>query len=171
MYIYILYMYKYINIYIYIYIYANKSETILKWVLNRPYQTKFLIIEMRGLSHTTSNNGKLLHPSEIKKPVVMIENIMEILENTFLIPFRDKLDASKLYNIVSDQPIDDSLKDSLLSLEEAGKQLMSEYIERMNRETYSESTMVDKIEQYKMKNFTASNLSFKVKWNKKMTEI
>ena len=101
----------------------------------------------------------------------MIENIMEILENTFLIPFRDKLDASKLYNIVSDQPIDDSLKDSLLSLEEAGKQLMSEYIERMNRETYSESTMVDKIEQYKMKNFTASNLSFKVKWNKKMTKI
>ena len=125
---------------------------------------------MRGSSHTTSNNGKSLHSSEIKKSVVMIENIMEVLGNTFLISFCDKLDASKLYNIVSDQPIDDSIKDSLFSLEEAGKQLMSEYIERMNTETYSESTMIDKIKQYKMKNFTASNLSFKVKWNKKMTE-
>ena len=125
---------------------------------------------MRGSSHTTSNNGKLLHSSEIKKSVVMIENIMEVLGNTFLIPFCDKLDASKLYNIVSDQSIDDSIKDSLFSLEEAGKQLMSEYIERMNTETYSESTVMDKIKQYKMKNFTASNLSFKVKWNKKMTE-
>ena len=125
---------------------------------------------MRGSSHTTSNNGKLLHSSEIKKSVVMIENIMEVLRNTFLIPFCDKLDASKLYNIISDQSIDDSIKDSLFSLEEAGKQLMSEYIERMNTETYSESTMMDKIKQYKMKNFTASNFSFKVKWNKKMTE-
>ena len=81
------------------------------------------------------------------------------------------VDAAKLYNIVSGQPIDDSIKDSLLSLEKAGKQFMSEYIERMSTETYSESTMMDKIKQCKMKKFIASNLSFKVKRNKKTTKI
>ena len=46
-----------------------------------------------------------------------------------------------------------------MSLEEAGKQLMSEYMERMSTETYFESTMM------------ASNLSLKVKWNEKTIEI
>ena len=40
-----------------------------------------------------------------------------------------------------------------MPLEEAGKQLMSGYMERMSTETYSESAMM------------ASNLSLKVKWN------
>ena len=51
---------------------------------------------------------------------------MEVLENTFLSPFHDEIDAAKLYNIVSGQPVDDSIKENLLSLEETGKQLMSE---------------------------------------------
>ena len=76
-----------------------------------------------------------------------------LLENIFLSAFHDKLDAVRLYNIASGQPVDDSVKESLLSLEEAGKQLMSKYIEIMSTETYSESTMMDKIQQYKMKNF------------------
>ena len=110
------------------------------------------------------NNGTDLY-------VVMGENIIVVLENTFLSPFHDKLDAAKLYNIVTSQPVHDTMKDSLLSLEEAGKQLMSEFIERMSTETYCESTLMDKIKQYKIKNFTASNLSFKAKWNLKTPEI
>ena len=84
---------------------------------------------------------------------------MEVLENTFLSLFHDEIDAAKLYNIVSGQPVDDSIKENLLSLEEAGKQLMSEYVERMTTETYSKSTMM------------ASYLSLKVKWNEKTIEI
>ena len=84
---------------------------------------------------------------------------MEVLENTFLSPFHDEIDAAKLYNIVSGQPVDDSIKENLLSLEEASKQLMSEYVERMTTETYSKSTMM------------ASYLSLKVKWNEKTIEI
>ena len=83
----------------------------------------------------------------------MVGNRMEVLENTFLSPFHDVVDDGKLCNIVSGQPVDDSIKENLLSLEEADKQLMSKYIERMSTETYSESTMM------------ASNLPLKVKWN------
>ena len=85
----------------------------------------------------------------------MVENRMEVLENSFY----DELGAAKLYTIVSGQSVDDSIKENLFSLEEAGKQLVSEYIERMSTETYSESTMME------------SNLSLKVKWNKKAIEI
>ena len=66
----------------------------------------------------------------------MVENRMEVSENTFLSPFHDELDAAKLY-VVSGQPVDDSIKENLLSLENAGKQLMSKYIERMSTKTYS----------------------------------
>ena len=84
----------------------------------------------------------------------MVENRIEVLENTFLSPFHDELDAVS-FNIVSGQPNDDSIKENLLSLEEAGKQFMSEQIERMSTETCSESTMM------------ASNISLKVKSNEK----
>ena len=49
----------------------------------------------------------------------------------------DELYVVKVYNIVSGQSLDDSIKDSPLSLEEAGKQLMFEYMERMSTITYS----------------------------------
>ena len=84
---------------------------------------------------------------------------MEVLENTFLSLFHDEIDAAKLYNIVSGQPVDDSIKENLLSLQNAGKQLMSKYIERMSTKTYSERIMM------------ASNFSLKVKWNEKTIEI
>ena len=53
---------------------------------------------------------------------------MKVLENTFLSPFHNELDATS-FNIVSGQPVDDSIKENLLSLEEAGKQFVSEHIE------------------------------------------
>ena len=84
----------------------------------------------------------------------MVQNRIEVLENTFLSPFHDELDASS-FNIVSGQTVDDSIKENLLSLEEAGKQFGSEQIERMSTETCSESAMM------------ASNLSLKVEWNEK----
>ena len=120
---------------------------------------------------TTTNNRKLLRASEIKKSNVMVENIIEVLENTFLSQFHDELDAAMLHNIVSGQTVGDSIKESLLSLGEAGKQLMSEYIEIMSTEINSESTVMNKIRQHKRKNLTPSALSFKVKQNEKTTEI
>ena len=66
---------------------------------------------------------------------------MKVLENTFLSPFHNELDATS-FNIVSGQPVDDSIKENLLSLEEAGKQFVSEHIEGMSTETYSESAMI-----------------------------
>ena len=70
----------------------------------------------------------------------MVENKWKY--QRILFPFYDKLGAAKLYTIVSGQPVDDSIKENLFSLEEAGKQLMSEYRERMSTKIFSESTMM-----------------------------
>ena len=117
---------------------------------------------MSESSPTTTNNQRLMRPSEIKKPIVMVENIMEVLENTSLSPFHDELDAAKFYNIISGQPVDDFIKGSLLSLEKAGKQSMSEYIERLNTETYSEKTMMGKLSSIRK---TLQNLIYHLKLN------
>ena len=44
--------------------FANKTETVLKWVLNRPCQAKILesLVEMSGSSRTTTTNRRLLRP-------------------------------------------------------------------------------------------------------------
>ena len=55
-----------------------------------------------------------MRPSEIKKSIVMVENIVEVSENTFPSPFHDEVDAAKFYNIISGQPVDDFIKGSLL---------------------------------------------------------
>ena len=98
---------------IYIYIYSRTHgickqtnfKTILKWILNRSCQRKFLesLHEISGSSCTTTNNRKLLRPSEINKSIVLEENIMEVLENSFLSPFHDELDAasSKILHLVN----------------------------------------------------------------------
>ena len=54
----------------------------------------------------------------------MVENRIEVLENTFLSPSHDELDAVS-FNIVSGQPVDDSIKENLLSLEEAGNSCLN----------------------------------------------
>ena len=74
---------------------------------------------------------------------------MEVLGNTFLSSFHDELDAAS-FNIVSAQPVDDSIKENLLSLEEVGKQFMSKYVERMSTETYSGSAMMASIYHWKL---------------------
>ena len=78
--IYILYIY-YIYIYIYIYIRINFQVASRNLQINRKqFNSKLLksLIEVNGLSHTSTNNRKLLHPSEIKKSNVMVENIMKV---------------------------------------------------------------------------------------------
>ena len=44
--------------------FVNKAETVLKWVLNRPYQTKILesLVEMSGSSRTSTKNWRLMRP-------------------------------------------------------------------------------------------------------------
>ena len=70
--------------------------------MNRPFQSRFVesLIEMTGLSKTTSNPRKCRCPSEVLKSSKIVENIMEALTTQFLNLFDQDLDRSELYNLV-----------------------------------------------------------------------
>ena len=83
--------------------FAAKESTVAKWVMNRPFQAPFAesLIEISGLSTTSSNSQKCLRPSEILKSEKMVENIINALKIQFLNPFQEDIDKSKLFNLVS----------------------------------------------------------------------
>ena len=83
--------------------FAAKESTVAKWVLNTLFQARFAesLIEISGLSTTSSNSRKCLRPSEILKSEKMVKNIMNALKTQFLNPFQRDIDKSKLFNLVS----------------------------------------------------------------------
>lgn len=56
--------------------FTAKERTVAKWVMNRPFQACFAesLIEISGLSTTSSNSRKCLRPSEILKSENMVKN-------------------------------------------------------------------------------------------------
>ena len=84
--------------------------------MNRPFQARFAetLMEISGLSKTTSSSRKCLRPSEILKSEKMVKNILDALQIQFLNPFHQDLEKSNLYNLVSGRPMDDAICDSLL---------------------------------------------------------
>jgi hypothetical protein len=109
--------------------FAAKESTVAKWVMNRPFQARFAesLIEISGLSTTSSNSRKCLRPGEILKSEKMVEYIVNALKTQFLNPFQENIDKSKLFNLVSGCPVDDAISESLLSLQDDCIQAMKSF--------------------------------------------
>ena len=101
-------------------LFANNRQTILKWNLNRPYQTKFFeeLTEMSGYSRKSTDQRKMLLPKEIEQSHLMVEEVVKVLKETFLNLFSDDFDKNQLYNIVSGKTVSTDIKDSLITIEE-----------------------------------------------------
>ena len=58
--------------------FAAIETAVSKWVMNRPFQIRFVesLIDITGLSKTTSNPRKCLRPSEVLKSNKIVENII-----------------------------------------------------------------------------------------------
>ena len=57
----------------------------------------------------------------------MVDNIINALKTQFLNPFQEDIDKSKLFNLVSECPVDDEISKSLLSLQDNGIQAMESF--------------------------------------------
>ena len=112
---------------------TNEAAVATKWVMNRPFQARFAetLMEISGLSKTTSSSRKCLRPSEILKSEKMVKNILDALQIQFLNPFHQDIEKSNLYSLVSGRPVDDAICDSLLGLEKDGIGLMESFEERL----------------------------------------
>ena len=132
-------------------LFAKNSQTIFKLNLNRPYQTTLLndLAGMSSSSQTSTDQTKMLHPKEIEKKLLMMEEVVKILEETFLNSFSDDLDKKYIYNIVYGKTVSTEIKDSLITIDE--KETILEYTQSANKENVTDSMMMDVIKKIKIK--------------------
>ena len=116
--------------------FSTNEAAVAKGVMNRPFQARFAetLMEISGLSKTTSSSRKCLRPSEVRKVRKMVKNILDALQIRFLNPFHQDIEKSNLYNLVSGRPVDNDICDSLLGLEKDGIGLMESFEERLTTE-------------------------------------
>ena len=79
---------------------------------------------MSGSLRRSTDQRKILRPKEIEQSNLVVEEVVKVLEESFLNPFSDDLDKSQLYNIVSDKTVSIEIKDSLITIDQQGQERM-----------------------------------------------
>ena len=72
----------------------------------------------------------------------MVDEAVEVLEETYLNPFSDDLDKNQLYNVVSSKTVSTEIKDSLITINEKGQEMILEYIQRINKDNSIDSIVM-----------------------------
>ena len=144
--------------------FAAKEDTVAKWVMNRPYQAKFVesLFEMTGIAPTMSNLRKCLRPSEVLKSNRMVENMITTLNAHFINPFSLDLNRNELYNLVSGYPVQEIVSSCLLGLQTRGEELMSQFEDRITTEM-PEEKFFSPISREPLKTFKDSTVKTTVK--------
>ena len=98
-----------------------QPETVAKWVLSRPYQTKLLesISDICEKSRAMSNPRKCLRVSEIKRSNTMVEKVINVISDHLINPF--DLVQGNLFSLISGVLVNEDIAVSLLSIKEIGK--------------------------------------------------
>ena len=133
---------------------SNSKEAVVKWVLNRPYQCKYVetlkdITNTSNVMYTLSKCGR---PKDITKLNENILQIKNIIVSYFISPFGTDLRyATNLFNIVSGTPGPYFVQDCLLSVKDAGKKLKELFEKRITE--YSNAEFFSSVKEYPLKNF------------------
>lgn len=143
--------------------FQTRKGSVLKWILNRPFQTAFVdaLKEAAGLEKTSSNPRKCLRPSEIIKSEKIVSNLTTILTDQFLSPFDDTLRKDCLYNLVSGRPVSNEVADSLLNISGIGAKELHKFECRL--EQNGTTSFFDRIERRNQPTFLNENLKVKIK--------
>ena len=145
--------------------FTTQDKTYDKWVLSRPFQAKYVkaLFEMIGMAGKDSNR-KTLRQSEISKSEKRITSLKKVLTDTFIDPFSDDLDADKLYNIMSGSPVDEEVSRCLLTIEERGRVLHSEFDIRLcSNQGPEKTTFWNPIKMVEWKDFSGNETKTKLK--------
>ena len=152
--------------------FAANENIVAKWVMNRPYQTKFVesLMQLSGVTTAMSNPRKCLRTSEVIKSNKMVEKVMNILKTHFINPCQPDLDKYELFNFVSGYPAEENVRNCLLALESRGKELMSAFEDRIKMES-PETGFFSPIKREPLKTFKNSTVKTKVKSQGKTKEL
>ena len=148
--------------------FSTNEAAVAKWAMDRPFQARFAetLMEISGLSKTTSSSRKCLRPSEILKSEKIVKNILDALQIQFLNPFYQDIEKSNLYNLVSGRPVDDAICDSLRGLEKDGIGLMESFEERLTTDPTT-ATFFSPLKRNKYKSWKDSAKKIVIKKDEK----
>ena len=91
-----------------------QDGTYEKWILSRPFQTKYVdkLLELVGMNGS-ENTRKCLRKSEITKSEKNILKMKSVLSEVFTNPFSDELQPDKLYNVALGCPTSNDVTECL----------------------------------------------------------
>ena len=102
--------------------FPNSKDAVVKWVLNRQFQCKYL----EALKDITNTSNAMHTLSKCNQPNIL--QIKNIIVPYFISPFDTDLRyAPNLFNIVSGTPAPEIVQDCLLSVKHAGKKLKESF--------------------------------------------
>ena len=87
----------------------------------------------------------MIQPKEARQIYLMVEQIVNVLKESFLNPFLNDLDKNQLYNIASGKTLSTEIKSGSITIDKKGQQMMLEYMERINKDNVTDSVMMDVI--------------------------
>ena len=143
--------------------FQTRKNAVLKWVLNRPFQSKFYesLKEISDVEKTTTNVKKCLRPSEILKSNEIVLKIQGVMKEQFLYPFNESLDIGKLYNLVSGRPVSNVIADSLLHIDSSGSTSLHSFEQRLHTDT--PIPFFDPIKRKKQPTFKSDEIKIKLR--------
>ena len=100
-----------------------QPETVAKWVLSRPFQTKLLesLFGICGKSRMMRDPRKCLRVSEIKRSNTMVEKVINVISDHIINPFEKDLVQGNLFSLILGVSVNEDIAVSLLSIKEIGK--------------------------------------------------
>ena len=146
--------------------FSSQDSTYEKWVLSRAGQAEYRseLFKITRMDKDAMEPRKCLRPTEILKSEAAVKTIMEVLQNTFVNPFSEDLDKSKLYNLASSgSPITDTTAECMLSYEERGKEMMNKFRTRIKGTHTDGKKFFDPIKKSKWEGFSSSTVKSTIK--------
>ena len=150
--------------------FAVKPETVAKWVLGRPFQTRYLeaLFDICGRSRSMTNPRKCLRSSGIKRSNTMVEKVINVITQ-FLNPL-DDLEKEQRFSLVSGVPVDETITENLTSIKQNAKHAMCNFVERLTRDEHKQASSTA-IKKSNLKSFQDGFMKAKIFKNGKEREI
>ena len=108
--------------------FADDENSVLKWCLNRPEQSKNTTALKELASTSTSQNVyKQLRPSYILKVERLVTETVRVLEEEYFNPFAETNESALLYNLSSGIPLPNDITGEILNVYSEGAKQMNEF--------------------------------------------
>ena len=129
------------------------------------------MLSLADIGEISSNPRKCLRDHEIRKSEDRVRRIATVLKEGFVNPFSDLPNKRNLYNLASGRPLPEEATEHLLSLENQGQGLLSDFSKRLYISEEQTSAFFDPITRALWKGFCNAEKKVKITAKGKTKDI